>query len=224
MLIRKFILIMFLPFAISSFFLTLIDKRLSDVLNGYIDSEVEKVSYYTVGKIVQKIKYDNPSDYLVISRDSSGNIEKISYDTIKINNLKNEILALTQQECINVENGDIDNNYFVQQLSGRKRYQYVKKGYLCEVNFSSIRNSVLFGNLGPSIPIKLSFLGYNNVDVDVDIKEYGINNVMVQINVEISLNCLITMPISSKIHNTVVKEPISVELIKGNVPSYYYSN
>lgn len=212
---------MIIPFVISSFFLTIIDKRLSDVLNGYIDSEVYKVSYYTVNKIVQKIEYENPSDYLIISRDLSGNIEKISYDTVKINKLKNDILSLTQQECINVEKGDIDNNYFLQQVSGRKRYPYIRKGYLCEVNFSSIRNSVLFGNLGPSIPIKLSFLGYNSVDVDIDIKEYGINNVMVQISVKISLNCLITMPISSKLHNIVVNEPISVELINGSVPSYY---
>ena len=210
-------------FVISSFFLEIVDKRLCAILDSYIDSEVEKVSYYIVGRILDKIQFDNPSDYLVISRDLDNKIERISYNTEKINGLKNVVLDLTQEECLNVEKGLIDKNYFVQQTFGRKKYKNIRSGYLCEVSLSSIRNSTLFGNIGPTIPIKLSFMGYNDVDIDVDIKEYGINNVMVQVNVIISLNCIVTMPISSMTHNIVIKEPISIELIKGEVPSYFSS-
>ena len=58
----------------------------------------------------------------------------------------------------------------------RRKYPFFKSGYLCEVNFNSLRNSALFGNVGPSIPIKLSFMGYTHSDVIVHVKEYGINN------------------------------------------------
>lgn len=212
-----------LIFLITSFFLMTIDRRLNSILTSYIDSEVEKVAYYTVGKIVDRIQYDNPSNYLIISRDSDNKIERISYNTDEINILRKEILDITQEECLNVEKGLIDNNFFIQQTFGRQKFKYIKYGYLCEISLSSIRNSSLFGNVGPTIPIKLSFMGYNDVDVDIDIKEYGINNVLVQINVVISLNCIVTMPISSSVHNVVVQEPISVELIKGEVPSYFSS-
>ena len=218
--IKKIFLIILILLFTTSFFLYYIDKRLNEILSGYIDSEIEKIASYSVGEIIKKIEHNDPSSYLNITRDSDGNIERVSYNVVEINNLKNKALKLTHDEFIKIEKGIYDGESFVQHESGKKKYKYISKGYLCEVNFSSIRGSTLFGNVGPSIPIKLSFMGYSNVDVDVDIQEYGINNVMVQVNIIVNLNSVVTMPLSSRTHNIKIKEPISIELIKGTVPSY----
>lgn len=205
-------------------FLGFIDKRLNTILSGYIDSEVERVAYYVVEEVMRKIDYNKYDNLLNIIRNPDGSIENVSYNTIEINKLKNEILMLSKKEFLNIEKGQIDDNSFVQQQFGKNRYKHINKGYLCEVNFSSIRGSTLFGNVGASIPIKLSFMGYNSVDMDINIKEYGINNVMVELFIVLNLNSIVTMPLNSKNHSVIVREPISIELIKGNLPSYYFNN
>ena len=95
---------------------------------------------------------------------------------------------------------------------------------MCEVNFNSLRGSVLFGNIGPAIPVKLSFMGVVYADVSIHVQEYGINNVLVEVDVVVKVSNLITMPISSRIHDTIVKEVLSAEIIKGAIPNYYFES
>lgn len=220
---KKIILTAILVFALTYVFLYYIDLKLNTILSSYIDSEVEKVAYYVVDEVIRKIDYNHFSDILSFSHGTDGEIENISYNTVKINKLKNEILLLSKNEFLNIEKGIINDNYLVQQQLGKEKFKYIKKGYLCDVSFSSIRGSTLFGNVGSSIPIRLSFMGYNNIDIDVDVKEYGINNVIVQLYIILNLNSLVSMPLSTKNHSVVIREPVSIELIKGSIPDSYFS-
>ena len=97
-------------------------------------------------------------------------------------------------------------------------YKHIRNGIVCELSLGSIRNSLLFANIGPTIPIKLVFLSQNNVDIDFETAEYGINNIIVKMYLKVTLHEQITMPISSKRKEIVVKEPLTVHIIKGEIP------
>ena len=97
----------------------------------------------------------------------------------------------------------------------------MRSGYLCEVSFYSTRGSTVFANIGPFIPIRLSFIGDVNVNLDLKTREYGINNVVVELDAIVEVNNKVTMPISSKNHIIKVREPISINIIKGEIPENY---
>jgi len=103
----------------------------------------------------------------------------------------------------------------------KKKYKYIRNGYLCEINVNSLNNIPLLSNVGPNIPVKLSFLGDIKVDLDTKIKDYGINNVIVQLYVVVNVNNQVSMPMNSRIHKLKVQELISVDIIKGSIPNYY---
>ena len=82
-------------------------------------------------------------------------------------------------------------------------------------------NSVLFSNVGPTIPVKITFIGTTNVNIDIKTKEYGINNVIVETYAIIDIVNEISLPITTKKVTVKVKEPITVDIVKGVVPNYY---
>ena len=173
-----------------------------------------------VNRSIQSLDYD-ASSFILIQRNREDEIERISYNTGEINNFKSVFVSSVEDKIREVENGVFYDDFFVSQKNERKKFPRIKHGYLCEINYNSIRNSVLFGNVGPSIPMKLSFLEYLDVDVDIIIREYGINNTLVEIDVVMDVSSVVTMPVSSKKHHLSIREPISVEIIHGKVPNYY---
>ena len=219
---RLFFLLLLISFLLSFLLLTLIDKRLNEILENYIDAEVDKITSLVIGNAIKNTPSTKEmKNFLKVDRNEKNEIEKISYDTAEINKIKIDLTNNIQKELNEIEVGNLENYPFPQQAKLRNKYNYIKSGYICEVNLNSISFSTLFGNLGPSIPIKLSFMGYTQVELEVNTKEYGINNVLIEVDAVVTISNLITMPISSKTHTIVRKEPISIEIIKGAIPNYY---
>ena len=148
--------------------------------------------------------------------------QNIYYDTNKLNKIKNSITNDVQQTLIDLDNGNID-NYFISDKLKKSKFKKVKNGIVCDVSIDSIQNFSLFANVSPTIPIKLVFSDQLNSDIDVDIKEYGINNVIIQVYLIITVKEQVIMPLSSKRSNIVIKEPISIDIIRGKIPEYYNS-
>ena len=60
---------------------------------------------------------------------------------------------------------------------------------------------------------------YSNIKSNI--KEYGINNVLLEIMVNITVNERVIMPFISEQTKISVDVPVSIKLIQGNIPKYY---
>ncbi len=198
----------------------MIDRRLTILLKQYINIEVERVTNNIVNKSINELMATNEyGKFLIIERDTN-DIEKISYNTLEINRLTNDVSKYIQKELLELDDGYID-DFFVSDRMRKSRFNKIKKGIICDVSLGSIRNSSMFANVGPMIPIKLVFMSQVKTDVDVKIKEYGINNVMVEIYLIVKVREVISMPITSDSREIIVKEPISIDIVRGSIPNYY---
>ena len=196
------------------FFLLNISKKFNKTLDSYIDIEARKITSYIVNKSLKEIGEINIADYI----DTSNN--GVSYNVSKINKFKSDFYQILQKNFSEVEHGEY-NDYPTFIKYNKKKYKYIRTGYLCEININSLNNIYLLSNVGPNIPVKLSFLGDINVDIDTKIKDYGINNVIVQLFVIVEVNNQVSMPMSSMTHRLEVKELVSMNIIKGSIPNYY---
>lgn len=185
------------------------DKKTNKIIYNYIDTESERISNNIISNIIHKelANYDYSSLEL---RYDDGNVV---YNTSEINKLTNDISIKIQKVL-----DDIDNNRVSKYYDNSHTFKHIRNGIVCELSLGSIRNSVLFANVGPTIPIKLVFLSQNNVDIDIKTTEYGINNIMVKIYLKITLYEQITMPISSRRKEIIVKEPLTISIIRGEIP------
>ena len=209
--IRSFLLV----FIMSFIFLLIINYRLKTTLKRYIDIEVERITSHVVNQSIKDINI-SPSDYIYLNDDFN-----YSYNFSVLNEYKDRLSKRIQEYFSYIEKGDYSKYpSYVQQYDTQK-YKNVKKGYLCEISFNSIMNSVLFSNVGPTIPVKITFIGTTNVNIDIKTKEYGINNVIVETYAIIDIVNEISLPITTKKVTVKVKEPITVDIVKGVVPNYY---
>lgn len=196
-----------------------IDKRINSVLKPYIDVEVERLTNNIVLKSIRE-SLDSDFKYDIFEQIKKQNGESVHYDTIGLNKIKNKITDKVENKLVNLDNGNIDDS-ILNDKTKKSRFKKIKNGIICDVSVDSLKKVSLFANIRPTIPIKLVFSNQLNSDIDIDVKEYGINNAIVQVYLKIKIKEQVIMPLSSKRSNIVIREPILIDIIKGDVPNYY---
>ena len=213
-LICKYIFLVFIGLY---FNLKYLNNKISNTLNNYVDVEVERVFTNIVNRVLREnnVKFN---DYLIYDIDSSN--YNISYDIDKVNEYTDCVSNKINEELFVLEHENIGNKYNYKYYDMNK-FKYVRSGLLYEFNISSLNKNVLFGNIGLSIPMKISFLGSVNSNIEIKSKDYGINNVIIEAYLNINVKSYTTMPVGSRVHDVSINELIFVDVIKGTVPNYY---
>lgn len=216
--------LLFANIVFSFFLLSAIGKKLNPILSRYVNIEANRFANNIVNSTVNEmiVKY-HEEDLFFINLDKNGEINMLDYNTKKVNQLLVEITNEIQQKLTNLEEGkiaelEISNNFKLKNIST------TKNGVLCEVPIGALKGNSLFANLGPSIPIRLSFIGQVQSNLDTKITSYGINNIVIETNVVIEIEEQITMPTTSEKSIVKIIAPLTIKIIKGTVPNYYAAN
>lgn len=216
--LKIYLFIILVLISVSVYF-TYLNKKVKETLINYVDVEVERVFTNIINRVLREnnVKFN---DYLIYNKEDKNNI---SYDIDKVNEYTDYVSEKINEELYNLENEYIDNKYDYKYYD-KNKYKYIRKGLLYEFSFNSINNNILFGNLGASIPIKISFLGSVNSNIEIVSKDYGINNIIIEAYLNISVKSYTTMPVGSNIKDVSIKELVFVDIINGNVPNYIISS
>ena len=216
--LKIYLFIIIVLISVSVYF-TYLNKKVKETLINYVDIEVERVFTNIINRVLREnnVKFN---DYLIYNKEDKNNI---SYDIDKVNEYTDYVSEKINEELYNLENEYIDNKYDYKYYD-KNKYKYIRKGLLYEFSFNSINNNILFGNLGASIPIKISFLGSVNSNIEIVSKDYGINNIIIEAYLNISVKSYTTMPVGSNIKDVSIKELVFVDIINGNVPNYIISS
>jgi len=199
----------------SFFCLLFLDKKMTSSLSPYVNAEVERLTTNIVNKAVRKKMLDkNYGDYLITSG------EVLSLDIVKLNQVKEEITDYVNEVLMHLDDASVTDYYLSDYLKTGK-FKKIKHGILAENSVGSLRGSTLFGNIGPTVPIRLFFVGQVTSDIDIETKEYGINNVIVKVYLILNVKEQVMMPLASKKKEIIIREVLEVDMLKGEIPNYY---
>ena len=159
----------------------------------YIDIEVERLTNNIIQKEIHNFMIQNQYDDLFFQKNEQGDI---LYNSYQLSVIQGKITENLQDLLIRLDNGDV-NPFFIPERVKSGRFHHIRKGILCDVSLGSIRGSSL------------------------DSKEYGINNILIQVHMIVKVKEQVSMPISSSQKEIIIKVPLIVQLIKGDVPNYY---
>lgn len=205
---------------ISVFLLSILGKRLSPILARYVNAEAKRFASNIVNTSVNDIVEEGITDDLFnLSKNADGKIEMLDYDTKKVNSILSSINRKIQEKLLNLEDGQIAN---MPISSGFKMESFTKNGIVCKVPMGSLRKNALFVNVGPSIPIKMVFIGQVESSLNTKVREYGINYLVVEINVNVVVEEQIIMPAMSKKETLNLTAPLTLKIIQGEIPNYYF--
>ena len=210
----KLIIALFLSIIINSFFLIqLLSLKANPILSRYVNLESERITSNVVDGIITKILSDElKNDLYIIEKNEKGEIQTVEYNTNKVNKILNLVSTKIQEDLILLEEGKIKKFSISDSFYG-KRFKYVKDGIVCELPMGSLSGSTLLSNIGPIIPIKMSFLGQVSCNLKSRVTNYGINNVYLETSIHVEIKQRITMPTMSKDSTIKVDAPVTIKII-----------
>lgn len=222
-LLLKLIMIVIIAIICAFFLINYFSDNISPGLIIYAEDEVTRLATLIINnsidnEIIEALDEDNIFE---IIRNNDGEIQLISYSTKEVNILLNSIAIIIQNNLKSIEDGNVD---FI-DLSDSYLKEYdstlLKQGIVCKIPFGSFSNSSLISGIGPKIPVRFTLIGDVTTNLNSEVKEYGINNALLEVYVEIIVNFRVNLPfISNKI--TVSSEiPISMKIIQGGIPNFY---
>lgn len=190
---------------------------------NYATLESQKLSSIIINKAISKhiTEKITAEDMFTITRDNSGEIRAIDFNAPIVNKFLTETTNSVQINLRNIEKGNIDAIEFSDSLMVDYDKKKLEKGIIYEINSGMIFNNVLLANLGPKIPVKISLVGDAVSNISTNIKNYGINNALIEVYVNIKINEKVILPFYDKTITVKTKVPVALKIVTGSVPTYY---
>lgn len=222
MIILKKMGIIFVICCLISFFcVLLLGKKVNPILINYLNLEVERITSNVIDSSVNDVLSEEQNDELfVISKNSNNEIEMIDYDTQKVNLLLKRVNENIYSKLKKLEEGNVKNFSLSSSIEG-SNFRGVESGLVCEIPIGSLTGNGFFNNLGPVVPIKMSFLGQVSSTLKTKVTSYGINNLYLELYIQVEVKERISLPRSSKDVTISIVAPLSIKVISGIVPDYY---
>ena len=212
--IRFLIITLIIIILVSLLSLKIINNKISPVVMDYSISEMKRLTSIIINRSINSDVLDKDDmDNLFVTKYNNDTVT-ITLDSIIINKITDNISDAVEDNLRLVEEGKY--NELKSKFNIGEEYFFVPSGII-------FKNS-LFSSIGPRIPINLKVIGNVVSDIKTDVKEYGINNSLITISVDITVEMMVILPLTSKeikINNQV---PIVIKLIQGKIPEFYTGN
>ncbi|MGM9877233.1 MAG: sporulation protein YunB [Bacilli bacterium] len=196
-----FLIITIIVFILTYIFIKIFTFKSEKILNNYAKRNSTNIVTNIINDSIYEVLYDNNYDDLIqIDKNNSNEINSLNFNNVKINN----ILYLTTENILeNIKVLESNNNL------------------IYNVPIGVIYSLPILINIGPKIPFKIDILSDVNSDADIKIKEYGINNVVVEVILNIELSVQVIFPFVSQTLNIEKQLILDSKVIQGNIPDYY---
>lgn len=206
------------------FLFQLFDKKITPVLVQHAEVQAKRVVLLVMTEAVSDmIDLQTSMDELfIIVKNEDDSIKSIDYNPITMNKLLTLLATNVRIYLQNLESGKVDDMKFVN--SGMNiSLSKLKNGVISEIPSGLVFGNSLLSNLGPKIPVRLNLIGDIGVDLKTNITNFGINNALLEISIHMEVSERVVLPFESKTLTVTTDIPLSVKLIQGTVPNYYYN-
>ena len=203
----------------------ILNKKISPTLMNYRELEIKRLSTLVVTKAVSKhVTEDLDIENLfIITKDDNGEIKTIDFNSALVNKFLTTTTSSVQVSLRQIEQGDID----TLQLSDDVEVEFEKdkqeKGIIFEIPMGIVWQNSLLSNLGPKIPVRLNIVGDITSNIKTKVTNYGINNALVEVFINMQIDEQVILPFSSKKIYITNDIPVAIKMIQGTVPNYYFN-
>lgn len=218
---NKLICIIILIIISIIFIFNYINKKIMPIFLEYAEFQASKIATYVISKAVDEEVSQNLDleDLFISTTDSTGNIKSIDFNPITINKISNMIKANIFEYLEDLENGNIEKIKNTSLFSSR-----INEGIVFEIPTGVVFDNIILTNLGPKIPVKLNLVGDILTNISTKVTEYGINNAVIEVMVNVEVYEQVILPFTTKKITITTDIPIALKLIQGEIPSYLFNN
>lgn len=200
--------------AITSILFFAFNKKVSPKLSHVANLEFIKI-INAVASNYQTLLNVPLDNLLKVTLNDKNEILTVDYEMKEIYQISNEVT----NELLNNINNTSENNY---SMYLKKDLDYPKNNtVLLMMPLGIVSDFIFLNNLGPRLPIIFHFVNSIFTNVKTKMTNYGINNALVEIYLEVSLNYEIITPVDFQNQNLNFNIMLGAKIINGTVPNWY---
>ena len=143
---------------------------------------------------------------------------------MRVNRLLSNTTNSIQVNLRYIESGEPEKLILMDEALSEYNVDDLKKGIIGNIPTGVIFNNALLANLGPKLPIRIKIMGDIISNVYTKVTNYGINNAVVEVSIKVDVTAQAILPFSSKVIQVTSDIPLTIKLMQGTVPSYYFGN
>ena len=225
-ILNKIIVIISIGFISSFFLIYYINKKVTPNIMNYATLETKKIATIIINRAVTKQAAEqiNIKELVTTTKDQTGKITGVDFNPYIVNKTLSSLASNIQINLKRLEQGKVELIELPDDIIIQTDEKKLKKGIIYEVPLGLAFNNSLLSNIGPKIPIKLSLLGDIEATFKSKITDYGINNALLELIINIKITEQVLLPVASKVVEIETDIPVAIKLIEGNVPEYYSGN
>ncbi len=201
------------------------NRKITPIIMDYAEIQAGRIATLVINQAITKEVTNEIEleDLFIIIRDDVGQITSMDFNPLAVNKMLSMVTSNVQLYLRNLENGELDEIGLSNSSLSGYDIDKLKRGIIYEVPTGVVLNNSILYNIGPKIPVRLSLIGDIVSNVDTKITDYGINNALIEIIINISVVEQVMLPFASKKVTVSTNVPVAIKLIQGTVPNYYLS-
>ena len=213
--IKILFIILILIILLSFTLLKLITKNISPIMMEYSKSKVKRLASLVINKGVTDdvLNIINTQELFIVDKSNNEEIITITLDPLMVNRIESSVTDKVESILSLLEKNDQE---LLTKYNINSEYFVLPSGM--------VFNSGLMANVGPLIPIKMRLIGNVTSKVTTSLKEYGINNSLITVSVNITVELKVILPLTIDSISITNSVPVAIKLIQGKVPNYYGSS
>ena len=215
----KLIILIIISFVFSIIFIKFYSDKTAPIVINYSEDEIRRlISLVINNSIGESTKKIDTNELFIVRYNDNGEIILIDFDSKKSSMVLNGITNLIEYSLKEIEDGSVDKfrNYYSDY-----NFNLLEKGIIVEVPFGTSFNNSFLNNLGPKIPVRISFTKNIETNFSTEVIEYGINNALLKLNINIKISVRVILPFISNTVDNNFTIPVAMKVIQGSIPSYY---
>ena len=199
--------ILFLVFFMFSWF----SKEASPKMIHLAQLNLEKYIAHVTSDFKILLEKNYSDQFLNITENKNGEITSIDYNMAKIYEMAEEFTNSLEQ---NLNEFKSSNPYVKEEM-------LMDDTIILFYPIGVVSDSIFLSNLGPKIPIAIQFMDSIFSSVKTRAKDYGINNALLEVYLEVNIHYEILTPVTFEENIFTYELLLDTKVIEGSVPNLY---
>ena len=214
---NKILVIILIIVILTIIFINYLNKKIMPKVMAYAIINTEKLGTFIINDAVSKNVLDNlnTTNLFIISKNNNDEVISIDFNTIIVNKILTTATNQIEKNLTYLEKDKLDS------IMSLNNIELSKNGIFFLIPSGVAINPNYLANLGPKIPVKIEFSGSVVSNISTNVINYGINNALFEVYLNISVTLKVIMPFISKDIIVKTKVPLIMKMINGKVPEYY---
>lgn len=209
------IIIILLVFSVSFLMIHRFNQKISPKMIKVIENKINKLSNDIIMDSFnsQLLNKHDINNILKITKNKEEEIIAVDFDLEKAYQISLNLTKNIKKSLKELPDTKLSDEYLLKSQGNN--------GYIILLPVGLATNNNYLANLGPKIPVKVTFIGNLVTGLKTKVKDYGINSALIEVYINISLSEEILIPYVSKKINNSTQILLSSQMIEGVVPDIY---